>query len=91
MQNKICMRYVISGRVQGVFYRAATQEEANRLNVTGWARNLESGQVEVLACGETEKLMKLYAWLMQGPELANVEKVVCEEIPWQEHARFAVK
>lgn len=91
MQNKICMRYIISGRVQGVFYRASAQAEANRLGLNGWARNLATGQVEVLACGEQEKVALLYDWLQKGPELAQVEKVEGEEMPWQEHARFAVK
>jgi len=91
VQNKICMHYLISGHVQGVFFRASTQEQANTLGLTGWTRNLDNGQVEVVACGETEKLMQFYAWLLHGPERAKVEKVISEEIPWQQHARFAVK
>lgn len=91
IENKICMRYFISGRVQGVFFRAATQEQANALGLTGWARNLDNGDVEVFACGETKNLMKLYAWLTRGPDLAKVDKVICEEAGWQDYTRFAVK
>lgn len=91
MENKICMRYLVSGHVQGVFYRATTQEQAIALGLTGWARNLENGQVEVIACGEAEKLLKLYQWLTRGPEHARVDKVISEEVAWQEHKRFAVK
>lgn len=85
------MRYIISGRVQGVWFRASAQEEANTLGLTGWARNLPDGSVEVLACGEKEKLMQLYNWLRQGPELARIDDVKFEERPWEAFDRFAVK
>ena len=52
----ICRRFKVSGRVQGVGFRAATLDEAERLGLTGWVRNIASGDVEVLACGEGEAL-----------------------------------
>jgi len=91
MQNILTMRYIISGKVQGVSFRAYTQEQAENLGLTGYARNLEDGRVEVIACGEKEKLNMLQEWLKHGPQLAKVDGLTCEEIPWQDHARFAVK
>ncbi|MBV8801851.1 MAG: acylphosphatase [Gammaproteobacteria bacterium] len=91
MQNKLSMRYIISGKVQGVSFRAYTQEQAEHLGLTGYARNLEDGRVEVIACGKKEKLNILQEWLKHGPKLAKVDSVTNEEIPWQEHQRFAVK
>ena len=90
-ETKIGIHCFISGRVQGVWYRASTEEEAKKLGLTGWARNLPDGRVEVMAFGEKEKLMQLYAWLQRGPKLAKVEAVSCDEIGWQEHAWFGVK
>jgi len=61
--------------VQGVFFRASTREEARRLGLTGWVRNLPDGRVEVLACGEEQALRDLLSWLGRGPEHANVTHV----------------
>lgn len=91
MQSKICMRFYVSGRVQGVWFRASTQDEAKALGLTGWARNLPDGRVEVLACGEKEVLIQLSNWLSEGPELARVDKVESEELPWEAFERFSVK
>ena len=71
-------RCYVSGRVQGVCFRAATQEEANRLGVTGYARNLPDGRVEVLACGPAEAVAQLRSWLHRGPPAAQVTDVTCE-------------
>ena len=70
-----CIRCNVSGRVQGVFYRASTRQKALELGICGWARNLPDGSVEVLACGETAVLEELLAWLEVGPPHAQVEKV----------------
>ncbi len=91
MQSKICMRYIVSGRVQGVFFRASAQEEAKKLGLTGWARNLQDGRVEVLACGDEEKLSQFHQWLHQGPELAKVDEVLSETSSWEDFERFSVK
>ncbi len=90
-QEKICIHCFVSGKVQGVWFRASTQDQAKDLGLTGWVRNVPDGRVEVLACGERDKIAELQAWLKQGPELAEVTDVTCEEIAWQEHERFAVK
>ena len=67
---KACIRCLVSGRVQGVFYRATAQREAMRLGITGWAQNLPDGRVEVLACGEPANLEEFRAWLRAGPPKA---------------------
>ncbi len=71
---------MISGRVQGVFFRANAQEVAQRLGLAGYVRNLPDGRVEVVAEGEEEALRRLIEWCHQGPPLARVERV---EVRWQ--------
>lgn len=68
-------KYRITGRVQGVFFRASTREQALRLGLTGHAINLPDGAVEVLACGDVARLDELAAWLWQGPPRAQVTQV----------------
>ena len=63
----------VSGRVQGVFFRAGAQKKARELGVTGWAHNLADGRVELLAEGETEKLEQFVAWCKEGTPLAKVD------------------
>jgi acylphosphatase len=89
MSNQLCMHCFVSGKVQGVWYRANTKKEADRLGLKGYARNLSDGRVEVLACGERDKLDELYQWLQRGPELARVTDVSREELPWQDKQDFA--
>ncbi len=72
------MRCFVSGRVQGVFFRASTRHEARRLGLRGRAENLPDGRVEVLACGDPAALAELQAWLRHGPPLAHVDQLVCE-------------
>jgi acylphosphatase len=74
------IRCIVTGRVQGVFFRAATQQRAEALGLTGYARNLLDGSVEVLACGQQAALSQLQDWLWQGPAAARVEHVVCNSV-----------
>ena len=90
MSALTCIRCVVSGKVQGVWFRASTKEEAQKLGVTGWVRNLPDGCVEVLACGPEDKLTALHAWLHQGPRSANVTDVSYEILPWQDHDAFNI-
>lgn len=85
-----CRHYLVSGRVQGVFFRATTQETARRLGLTGWVRNVTDGRVELIACGEAEPLAALERWLWQGPPHARVESVTASDVPAQEFADFLV-
>ncbi|MGP3590120.1 acylphosphatase [Vagococcus sp. WN89Y] len=76
---EICKIAWVHGMVQGVGFRYSTQREAQRLGLTGYARNLEDGSVEVLACGEAQKVEQLLAWLEAGgPRSARVERVLSE-------------
>jgi Acylphosphatases len=68
-------RFLVSGRVQGVFFRASTREQALRLGLDGSAVNLPDGRVEVVAAGPAQALAQLEAWLHQGPPAAKVEAV----------------
>lgn len=68
-------RFVVRGRVQGVFFRQSTLERARALGLDGWVRNREDGCVEGLATGAPEALASLRAWLRQGPPAARVEDV----------------
>jgi acylphosphatase len=66
--------------VQGVWFRASTQQQARELGIRGSARNLPDGNVEVIACGEELALETLREWLWQGPELAQVVNLHCESL-----------
>ena len=75
-----CARFHVSGRVQGVCFRAGTRAQAMRLAISGYARNLRDGRVEVLAEGSTEALSELETWLQHGPAEARVTGVMREDI-----------
>ncbi len=75
MSDPQCRLLTVSGRVQGVFFRASTKRQANRLGLTGHAINLDDGNVEVFACGSASALDQLEAWLAHGPPAAHVVNV----------------
>lgn len=89
--QRICLHGYVSGRVQGVFFRQATAEQAERLDVDGWVRNLGDGRVEVLLEGEEPAVRELAAWLEQGPPKAKVTALVLEEQALQGIAGFIVR
>lgn len=68
-------RFLVSGKVQGVWFRASTREQALLLGLCGHASNLVDGRVEVLAVGDADAIEQLANWLRQGPPLARVEAV----------------
>ncbi len=72
---------VVSGKVQGVWYRASTQEVARALGLKGWVRNLPTGQVEILAQGDKDSIERLVEWCHQGPPAARVTAV---DVEWEE-------
>lgn len=75
-----CRRFLISGRVQGVFFRASTREVAVAAGLVGWARNLADGKVEVVARGEADQLDRLHRWLQHGPPMAQVTEILVEDL-----------
>jgi acylphosphatase len=88
--NNICLHAYITGKVQGVWFRASTQKEAEKLDLTGWVKNLPDGRVEVLACGDRDSIQQLRVWLHQGPVNAKVTEVVDEELAWVLHTKFKI-
>lgn len=80
----------ISGFVQGIFYRATAKEEAEKLNITGFARNEPDGSVYIEAEGEEENLDKFIEWCHKGPPLAKVEKVETTETSLKNFSEFKV-
>ncbi len=89
--TRLCWHAVVSGRVQGVSFRQATDELAQRLELDGWVRNLDDGRVEVLFEGEADAVRELAAWLEHGPELSEVAQVTLSELPLQGMAGFVVR
>lgn len=81
MSTRARAHVVVSGRVQGVAFRAHAIEEARRLGLDGWVRNLDDGRVEALAEGERPKVEELVAWLRHGPRHARVDRA---EVAWEE-------
>jgi len=72
----------VSGRVQGVFFRAETQRAAMSFNLTGWVRNVPDGRVEAVFEGEVENVDKMLTWCHVGPPAARVENVTIKEEPY---------
>ncbi|MGA2780465.1 MAG: acylphosphatase [Smithella sp.] len=82
----------ISGRVQGVFFRAETQRAAKSFNLTGWVRNIADGRVEALFEGEDANVDKMIAWCHIGPPAARVKEVLTEEESYTGEFRdFSIK
>ena len=73
-----CVKALVTGKVQGVWYRRATQEQALRHGLTGHATNLPDGRVEVLLCGRREAVREVAEWLWKGPGNARVTHVELE-------------
>ena len=72
---EVTRRFLVIGKVQGVYFRHSTRLEATKMAIRGFARNLPDGSVEVLAQGVPSSLEKLRAWLQHGPPQARVEEV----------------
>jgi acylphosphatase len=80
----VARRCYVSGRVQGVFYRASTRQKALELGCAGYARNLPDGRVEVLVLAEPRTVSELIDWLWLGPPAARVSHVEVIEVPIEE-------
>jgi len=81
--SAVCLHGYVSGRVQGVWFRQSTKLQAEESNVSGWAKNLPDGRVEVMLCGEEEDVRRVEAWLYKGPSHAQVTQVSVGYEDWQ--------
>ena len=88
--EQICIHCYVSGRVQGVWYRSSAQARAKELRLTGWAKNLPDGRVEIIACGESGNIKSFVKWLWDGSKLARVTDVDGEQVDWEQHTEFEV-
>lgn len=79
-------QFIVSGRVQGVGFRAAARDRAVALGLAGWVRNLTDGRVEACATGDADALDALRAWLAHGPPAAGVERVDQAPIAYDDNA-----
>ncbi|MDX1517257.1 MAG: acylphosphatase [Woeseiaceae bacterium] len=84
----VARRFIVKGRVQGVFFRDSTRRVAESLGLTGHALNLPEGDVEVLACGDAKAVAKLETWLHEGPPLSRVTSVDSSDVETPELRGF---
>lgn len=91
MKQAAAKRWLVTGRVQGVGFRYFVQAKAAEHGVTGWARNLDDGRVEVYAVGTLEQLSNLAAALHLGPRMADVRHVEEQEDSIQQSSGFHIR
>lgn len=91
MSARIARRVVVSGQVQGVFFRDSTRREANRLGVGGWVRNRRDGTVEAVLEGAPDAVAELVLWCREGPRGARVEDLEVSEAEPEGRMAFAVR
>ena len=91
MEHLAARRFVVSGRVQGVGYRAFAHNAAREIGVTGWARNLANGDVEVHAKGTPHQLEDFEARLRQGPRWGEVRSLTVSEAAISDDASFQIR
>ena len=75
LQANECRLFRIEGQVQGVLFRESTRRAAQPMGITGYAKNMTDGSVQVLACGDPDALDRLTRWLKQGPPMAQVDNM----------------
>ena len=81
---------LISGKVQGVFYRASAKDEAESLAINGWIRNTENGSVEATITGSEEAIEQFINWCKQGPPQARVDHVAVTQKPDEGFREFKI-
>lgn len=91
LSETICLRSLISGRVQGVGYRYSTKEKAMALGLAGWVRNLPDGRVEAVVEGDRAQVIRLVEWLQSGPPAARVDAVETQEQTPQHFKTFEIR
>ena len=83
MEKQVCAHVIITGRVQGVFFRVETQRAAERFGVVGWVRNKPDGTVEAVFEGEKTAVDAILTWCQEGPDMAVVKKV---DLNWLDYS-----
>ena len=81
---------LIKGKVQGVYYRIAAKEEADKLGIAGWVKYISEGRVEIMATGSEKQLEQFIAWCYKGPEKAEVTDVIATPLSEQAFQEFEV-
>jgi acylphosphatase len=89
--DRVAVRVVVSGRVQGVWFRDSCRNEATRLGVSGWVRNCEDGRVEIVAEGPERAVASLVSWARIGPPRADVLGVSVEYVEATGVASFVIR
>ncbi|MGF1723788.1 acylphosphatase [Photobacterium nomapromontoriensis] len=88
--SQICVKVSVSGIVQGVGFRFHTAHEGLRCGLTGYAKNLPDGTVEVMACGHEEHVAQLLRWLEKGPNTSRVDSINVLEVNWRHIDGFEI-
>lgn len=88
--DRQCRQFLVSGKVQGVWFRDSTRRQAVALGLVGQALNLPDGRVKVIACGSSQALEQLASWLWQGPPLARVTAVEVSSVSDQGLSGFTI-
>ncbi len=91
VETRVAWTGVIKGRVQGVFFRAETQQMAKNLGIDGWVRNTLEGHVEILISGRVNAIEEMRAWLRSGPSMARVDALELVECPVIESPGFDIR
>ena len=86
----VCKRGLVDGKVQGVWFRGSTRKQALALDITGYAKNLPDGRVEVVMCGREGDVETLSVWLKKGPPLAIVQSLDIAAVELQQFPGFDV-
>lgn len=91
VQPLITIHAVISGKVQGVFYRDTARRQAQLAGITGWAKNLFDGKVEIMASGKNDVVESFVTWLWEGSPTSRVDNVEWQQVSYEEFENFVVK
>ena len=81
---------IVSGKVQGVWYRQSTKEIANKLGISGEVCNLQNGSVSITVTGTKEELERLVDWCRKGPEKASVNEIEVQDISFKKFVGFSI-
>lgn len=82
---------IITGKVQGVFYRASAKEKANKLNIRGWIKNTATGNVEAIVTGNMQQIEDFIQWCKSGPAKATVSNVIIHNQEFREFDSFKIE